>query len=640
MTQLLSALAGPARIVVAILFNSLWLSALLAGVVWLVLRFIPNINATTRYAAWTLCLLACVMLPFVLTPAHLSLQQQNPVQPASGAVTSVRHTTARRPDAVKPQPRQIPQPVVATAAAEPRLHFAVPAPLAQIPFALWALVAAAILARLAVSLWRLEGLKRDALPLSLDVRDRLATWDRAEKGSRDVRLCVSDRINVPVAIGLFDSLILIPKLLVGTLSQTDIDQITLHELAHLRRGDDWTNCIQRLIEAVFFFNPAMLWISRQLDLEREIACDDWVVTQTGGVRPYAVCLTRMAEVTAWPHRALAAPGVFTTRKGLSIRVERLLVAGRNIGTRIAFGPAGIVTAVVVLLFLVSQSVVPSIAFTLPAPPAPPAIVPERPIAAARVLHPATTHPHVQHAHALQSRGLPVLGSPPTLARAPHPPSLPVIAQGASSVAASSARTISSGMNCTACDLSGIDWHGKDLRGTNLLGSDLANADLHDADFAGANLTGVNLHGANLRNTNFSAANLSGADLSGAHLDGAVFTSAKLSGTRLDIALMSASQARTVLALCRGCDFSHANLANQDLHGVTLDGADLSGADLRGADLRGAHFTGVDFSNSKLAGARLDGAVFSGCDFSGVDLRNVDLSRTVMTGSNLVKAILH
>src|SRR5581483_6829143 len=122
--------------------------------------------------------------------------------------------------------------------------------------------------------------------------------------------------------------------------------------------------------------------------EREVACDDWVLHQTGDVRPYATCLTRMAEVTAWPHRALAAPGVFLTRRGLSVRVERLLRAGRNVRTSVSFGPAGAVAAALIVTFFVAQNVAPSFAFTL-SPEAAAAHKAESAQAKAPALHAAT-----------------------------------------------------------------------------------------------------------------------------------------------------------------------------------------------------------------------------------------------------------
>ena len=132
-------------------------------------------------------------------------------------------------------------------------------------------------------------------------------WGVAQKGSRGVRLCVSDEIDVPVAVGLFDAMILIPRSLLERLSANEVDQISLHELAHLRRADDWTNSFQRVAIALLGWNPAAIFVSQQLDLEREVACDDWVLSLTGTVRPYALCLTKMAESSSWPRQPMPVP---------------------------------------------------------------------------------------------------------------------------------------------------------------------------------------------------------------------------------------------------------------------------------------------------------------------------------------------
>src|SRR5260370_42364254 len=71
----------------------------------------------------------------------------------------------------------------------------------------------------------------------------------------------------------------------------------LHEAAHLARGDDVALVLQRLLQAVFALHPVVHWIARRIDLEREIACDDFVVEATGQPRPYAACLTRVVELT-------------------------------------------------------------------------------------------------------------------------------------------------------------------------------------------------------------------------------------------------------------------------------------------------------------------------------------------------------
>ncbi|HEX5273833.1 MAG TPA: pentapeptide repeat-containing protein [Candidatus Rubrimentiphilum sp.] len=696
----LAAFAEPAaRIAVATLFNSLWEGAILALAVWALLNYLPNINATTRYAAWCVALIAALAVPVVTAIPQVSVQNA----PALHHTVPVSQTTLAR-DTKGSAPSKLPanaadqerpaynasQPAALAPSFPSRLRFALPQALALTIFAVWVVASLFLLLRLAVNLFKLEALKRDALPLSLDYREQLARWAHAEKGTRDVRLCVSEHIEVPVAVGLFDSMVLIPKHLLETLSEKEIDQITLHELAHLRRADDWTNGLQRIIQAIFFFNPAVLFIAQQLDLEREVACDDWVLHQTGDVRPYATCLTRMAEVTAWPHRALAAPGVFLTRRGLSIRVERLLRAGRNVRTSVSFGPAGAVAAALIVTFFVAQNVAPSFAFTLAAgthsPVTHTAAASQKTARVAEPVKPAVTG---KTAVVYRDKYLPATQAafPPAMVAVATPTPRTVTKK---TTKISKRTVIRDGMidvnvpavnvnipkfnvnvpasnvlipaihvnipamrykvpygyksslkrvadlkgSCTGCDFSGVKWAGRNLSRVALVGSDFSNADLHGANLSYANLTGVDFTGANLRDVNFANANMEGCDMRRADLTGANFAGAHINGCDIEVSNLTPSQARAILAGCQGCDFRGANLRGQDLRGLSVSGDDFSSADLRGADMRNASFNGIDFKNAKLDGAHLDGASFNGCDFTGVDLRNVDLSHAQITGSKI------
>ena len=685
MLQALHLFDPAARFIVATLFNSLWEDALLALAVALVLRLAPNVNATTRYAVWIGALAAAIVLPalttlpLVTTVSHRSAAV---VPAASTGASAAQPRTAASTHAMRSA-----TPAEAPSAPRFRLperfRFSVPPWRAVMLFAVWAFVALGLLVKVIVSLVRLERLKRDSLPLPIEYRDRMSRWAIAQKGGRDVRICVSDKIEVPVAVGLFDAMILMPKHLLDELSQEEIDQISLHELAHLRRGDDWTNGLQRLVQALFFFNPAILWMAQQLDLEREVACDDWVLLQTNDVRPYAFCLTKMAEVTAWPHRALAAPGVFVTRKSLSIRVERLLRGGRDIRTRVTFAPATIVGATVVVLFFVLQSVAPSFAFeqedtnvvvqdgsqltevhdnnhgqrtvhvftdskgTIP-PPVPALAAPHQIV---KIVYRDRRLPALPALPVLPKHpgALPKLPALPKIAAVPQAPRIPDAEQirvevdramrqaDIARVSADAARAATGRLHefkdnrCIGCDLSGVKWAGRDLRGARLTGADFSRADLHGANFTDAVLAGVDFSNANLRDANFSGAKLAGCDMRGADLTGANLNVASFTGCDVNPSRLSADQARALISRCTGCDFHNADLRNQDLRNVKLTGDDLAGADLRGANLDGATFVGVALTGAKLDGAHLNGTKFSGCDFDGVDLRGVDMSKAVVTG---------
>ena len=70
----------------------------------------------------------------------------------------------------------------------------------------------------------------------------------------------------------------------------------MHEYAHLARYDDWLQLFQAIARAVGGLHPAVGWLSRRIDLDREAACDDYVVARTGAARQYASALLEAAVV--------------------------------------------------------------------------------------------------------------------------------------------------------------------------------------------------------------------------------------------------------------------------------------------------------------------------------------------------------
>jgi protocatechuate 3,4-dioxygenase beta subunit len=94
----------------------------------------------------------------------------------------------------------------------------------------------------------------------------------------------------------------------------------LHELAHVRRWDNLVNLLQRVVEAVLFFHPAVWIVSGWVRREREHCCDRIVVDHTGRARDYADALFALADAPAAPH----AHGAFMTRNHLVDRIRRIL----------------------------------------------------------------------------------------------------------------------------------------------------------------------------------------------------------------------------------------------------------------------------------------------------------------------------
>jgi hypothetical protein len=138
----------------------------------------------------------------------------------------------------------------------------------------------------------------------------------------------------PGVIGFLAPRILIPEWLFARLSPAELDQIVLHETEHLRRGDDWTNLLQKLVLILFPLSPALIWMERRLCTEREMACDEGVIRRTQAPRAYAECLASLAE-RGLEHRghglALGALslGAWQRRPELVRRVHSIL-RGRSV----------------------------------------------------------------------------------------------------------------------------------------------------------------------------------------------------------------------------------------------------------------------------------------------------------------------
>jgi beta-lactamase regulating signal transducer with metallopeptidase domain len=281
---------------------------LIAAIAWLLLRTLGKQDSRTRFAVWFSALLAVAALPFVPGLAPNSLSQ-------------VGHP-----------------------------EITLPGFWAVAIFAAWMLVALVASCRIAVGLWHLRRLRRSGVAIdSSRLPDSLQQEVDELRPTRTVAICQSSLVQVPTAIGFFKPVILLPEWVLREVSADELRVILLHELAHLRRWDDWTNLVQKLVRTVFFFHPAVWWIEKRISLEREMACDDAVLAQTENPRAYAECLVSLAEKSVLRRGLAMAQAILGHARDTSLRLARILDAGRPKRTRV---PALAVMTVVASVCLV------------------------------------------------------------------------------------------------------------------------------------------------------------------------------------------------------------------------------------------------------------------------------------------------
>ncbi|RZM01166.1 MAG: M56 family metallopeptidase, partial [Pedobacter sp.] len=113
--------------------------------------------------------------------------------------------------------------------------------------------------------------------------------------STPVQLLQSGITKVPLIVGHLRPVILIPLGMLNGLSGKEIEAILCHELAHIKRQDYLVNLLQSFAEILFFFNPAVLWISKLIREERENCCDDLALSITSNKKEYVHALISCEE---------------------------------------------------------------------------------------------------------------------------------------------------------------------------------------------------------------------------------------------------------------------------------------------------------------------------------------------------------
>lgn len=236
------------------LLNCLAEGTAIALFAWLLLGLIGRRNSGTRFAVWFCALVAMAAAPFV---------------EISSSPTTLHASVAA---------------------------ITIPREWSIYLFTAWACIAMIGIARVVYGVWHLRAIRRSCWPINIaDLDPKIIRTLGEFNAARQVELCVSEDLRVPTAIGLGKPAVVIPSWALRDLSADELNAVVLHELAHLRRWDDWTNLAQKVLRALFFFHPAVWWVESRLSLEREMACDDLVLARTENPRAYAECLVSLAE---------------------------------------------------------------------------------------------------------------------------------------------------------------------------------------------------------------------------------------------------------------------------------------------------------------------------------------------------------
>ncbi len=245
------------------ILHSLWQASLIGLVLMLVLNKIPNSRASIRYELSVFALFLVFISALITFIINLpeGIIFESTLRIADG------HTEASQ----------------------------VNAPIERYSVFCWLLGIAVLSCRFLLGniyLFRLRSQTIEVATEFIVIMGKIRKRLRIAKG---VHLAESALAKVPMTIGYLKPLVLMPLGMCDHLTAEQFEAIIAHELAHIKRNDFILNLFYSIIEILFYYHPAVWWISAQIEFEREASCDDMAIRITGNKRNYLEALYLLQE---------------------------------------------------------------------------------------------------------------------------------------------------------------------------------------------------------------------------------------------------------------------------------------------------------------------------------------------------------
>jgi murein DD-endopeptidase MepM/ murein hydrolase activator NlpD len=344
--------------------RNLWLAAQSVVVAAALLPFLPAGPQTAWVAQITLpasaamphTVAAAAAMSAPATPAAshntpMTMAARLPAAPSAGAANRQSDATAT---------------ATATATSTSTSSIAASMPLQA---ALWLLLYGAGLAWTvarqirARQLWR--SLLATARPMSnaaLQAHPAFSAAQLRQIAARRLKVMRTDAAISPMLIGVRKPLLLLPARL-DTLTIAQQQMIIAHELHHLQARDPLCLAIAAVWQTVFWFNPTLRWMARQMEWALELNCDQHVLAGRAQHQRKQYALSLLQQWSALQPAAAAAFGGATVSARLRhMQQDGLPALSRNVTYLIA--------ATLVAILACIAALQPALAISAATPAAP------------------------------------------------------------------------------------------------------------------------------------------------------------------------------------------------------------------------------------------------------------------------------
>ena len=232
-------------------------------------------------------------------------------------------------------------------------------PLWTVLFAIWGTGVLISLTRLSIGFHLVRRTHRTATPLARDRVDPLRNMLVQVFSSGPPEILISDVVGVPVALGFFRPVVILPSSFVQRFRDQELYPILLHECAHAARRDAIVGFYQRILAALLWFHPLIHIANRCLNVAREEVCDNFVLGSIPA-ELYSKTLVTIAQSSSPTLNAWLAPALIRSPRQLEDRIIGLLDRRRSLRTVSTWKQISLVAvALLTVAFVISAWASPS-----------------------------------------------------------------------------------------------------------------------------------------------------------------------------------------------------------------------------------------------------------------------------------------
>ncbi|HUB25987.1 MAG TPA: M56 family metallopeptidase, partial [Tepidisphaeraceae bacterium] len=144
--------------------------------------------------------------------------------------------------------------------------------------AIWIAGGIALLLAAGIRAWRIRReIDRCSISSPEELRSMIGSLSQSLGVRRGVTLRLCAEPVGPAVFGILRPVLVMPASLLEVKDSGQLRTIAAHEIIHLRRRDPLMAGVQLLSQAIWWFNPLVWWMNRQINQTRESCCDAEVI---------------------------------------------------------------------------------------------------------------------------------------------------------------------------------------------------------------------------------------------------------------------------------------------------------------------------------------------------------------------------